>query len=148
MKIGDGDNILTETAYSIDRFTFYDHKATADHTYYSLPINGRGRIFVELLYETHRHAIVGRREAEIDKFEYHFSVGLGDYYLPNLKTCYQWYLVDMETNIMREMDSKRIFTLMNGKKKELKKFVRANKLKFKTTADYIAVLDEYHRLTK
>lgn len=51
---------------------------------------------------------------------------------------YQYYIFDMEAGELYELD----------RKKEIKKFIRANKLKFRATSDYVAVLDEYHRLTK
>ncbi|MGB3779040.1 MAG: hypothetical protein WA960_11830 [Tunicatimonas sp.] len=195
VKIMDGNRILTETVYSLESFTFYDFKATADHTYYSLQIGSRQRMFIELLHENPDYSILGRREI-LAKKQYHTiylptsptspseavtnfkgavpKVGDSQYSsfssevttIPNqnslsggfamkgayrrtrLEKNYQYYIFDMETGKLYELDRKKVIDMTNDKKKEIKQFIRANKLKFRATSDYIAVLDEYHRLTK
>ncbi len=195
VKIADGDQILTETVYSVESFSFYDSGASSDHTYYSIQIGSRQRMFIELLHESPDYSILGRREI-LAKKQYHTihlptsptspsgaaidfkgtvpQVGesqhsslsskvttipnqngtfggfamKGAYRRTRLEKNYQYYIFDMETGELYELDRKKVIDMTNDKKKEIKKFIRANKLKFNTTADYIAVLDEYHRLTE
>ena len=182
VKIMDGDRILTETAYSLESFTFYDFKAAADHTYYSLQIGSRQRMFIELLHEGPHYSLLGRREI-LAKKQYRniylpaspssteIAVGYQPlegppltgptydntfggvpmtsvYRRTKLEKNYQRYLFDMETGDMHVLGPKEVIKLTEDKKKEVKQFIRANKIKFRATADYIAVLDEYYRLTQ
>ncbi len=195
VKIADGNRILTETVYSLETFSFYDSKASSDHTYHSIQIGSRQRMFVELLHESPNYSILGRREISAKK-QYHtiyfptspaspsetvinfkgkvpqvkgyksssfssevttipnrngisggFAVK-GAYRRTRLEKNYQHYMFDMETGGLYELDRKKLINITRNKKKEIKEFIRTNKLKFHTTADYIAVLDRYHQLTK
>ena len=153
VKIADGDRILTETVYSLESFSYYDPIANSDHTYYPLEIGNRKRAFIELLHENSHYSILGRKEIELENqhWEWYLVPGIvaqGGYHRTKLEENYQRYLFDIETGELRELGPKKVIELTGNKKKEIKKFIRANKLKFNTTADYIAVLNEYHRLTK
>lgn len=192
VKIADGDRILTETVYSLESFSFYDPGAFSDHTYYSIQIGSRQRMFIELLHESPHYSILGRREIIAEK-QYHniylptspsnlgevvvnsngavprvgqpssFSevttvTGVnqnggfngfamkGGYRRTRLEKNYQHYVFDMETGELYELSRKKVMEMTNDEKKEIKQFIRTNKIKFRTTADYILVLDAYCQL--
>lgn len=177
VKIADGNRILTETAYSLESFSFYNSYDASDRTYYSLKIGSRQRAFIELLYESpsysilgrreigfikhhseaphesHSHSILGKREINHKKryWERYFHSGMigGEgRQRTKLEKHYQRYYFDMETGELQALDREKVIELTEGKKKEIKQFIRDNKLRFNDTVSYISVLDEYHRLTK
>ena len=151
VKIADGDRILTETVHNLESFSYYDLNTASDHTYYSLEINSRQRAFMELLYETPHYAILGKRKVEFESQHWiydPYTMAGRAYHRTKMKKNYQRYFFDMETGELLELGPKEVIELTGDKKREIKKFIRANKLKFNTTADYITVLDEYHRLTE
>jgi hypothetical protein len=85
----------------------------------------------------------------LESFSYYDLNTASDHtYYTKMKKNYQRYFFDMETGELCELGPKKVIELAGDKKKEIKKFIRTNKLKLNTTADYIAVLDEYHRLTE
>ncbi len=109
---------------------------------------------MELLYESPSYAILGKREVKFNVPPRYVRILEFVAYQPPslkkdhpLKKNYQRYLLNMETGELRELGHKKVIELASDKK-EIKRFIRVNKLRFNTTDDYIAVLDKYHRLTK
>ena len=158
LKIANHDKITTGTVFDIDSFYFYDHETSTEHIYYSIPVENNRRIFAELLFENAHYALLGRKSASFSKKYQQVPMvstsGLymggvkGGYMHTKVKVQYSWLLVDIATEKIHALSHQALLRIMADRKKEIKAFVRANKLKFHHTEDYIAILKEYERLTQ
>ena len=162
VKVADGDLTRVLTVYDIESFSFYNHDTYTDHTYYSLPLINNRPMFVELLYEDCFYAILGSRSivAEITNYvpgpggamsrSYEYvNMSYAHAYQANAASAtkfimdYRWFLVDVENHQAHDFN----LNALDDQRKELRKFVRANKLQFDTVEDYIAVVQKYEDLT-
>ena len=145
LKIKDESKVTTMTAFNVERFTFYDD--TTQYTYYSLPIVRRNRAFAQLLYEGPRYALLGRKSAQVYSETSDLINGI---ILPKskVKLNYQRVLFDFKNGNSYVISRKELLWHLSDKKKEIKAFIRANRLKFKDNESYIQVMQEYERLTQ
>ena len=149
LKISDGDKIITSTAFDIESFTCYDYDASIDHTYVSFPVTKRNRVFAQLLYEGSRYALLGRKSARITKEYWNTdprTYSTGSYFGTRIKPYYQYVLFSFATSDFQVLTRKDLLRITADRKQEVKAFIRANRLKFRHTEDYVAVLREYERL--
>jgi len=162
VKIADGDLIRVLTVHDVESFSFYNQDTYSDHTYYSLPLINNRLMFAELLYEDCFYAILGSRSmvAEITNYvpgptgtvarSYEYvNMSYASIYRPNAAsatkfiTDYRWFLADIENHVAYDFN----LNVLEDQQKELRKFIRANKLQFETVEDYIAVVKKYEDLS-
>lgn len=140
LKVKDGNKIVTYDVFDVEYFTFNDSRDASEHKYISLPINNRNNVFVELLLDNQYFTLLGRKTIRIFKnTQYNYTTS-------RIKTYYQRFIYDMETEKFHLLQKKSFLVLMEDKKVEIKQFLKEHKLNFRDTKDYILVIKEYERL--
>lgn len=148
LKIAEEDRTLTGTVFSVERFSFYDQKTGRTHTYFSLPIDQRQRIFAELWYDDAQYSILGRKLAWVEKQYWNTSPVTRTYIQSRVKTWYRQMVLDKKHQETYLLTSKNLIHHMKDKRKEIKQFIKTSKFTFENINDYIAILKEYQRLTQ
>ena len=128
--------LITGTAFNIERFSYLDDKTSERHEYFSMPIDNN-QVFVELLHEDTLYAILGRESIYVLKYTQ------DGYTSSKVRPAYFRYLVNMEDGKIYKLTAKSVVDIMYDRKKEVKKFIRVNRLRFANTQDYVEVINYY-----
>lgn len=141
LKVRQGPKINTYSAFNVDYFSYHDEDGT-EHKYVSLPVTGRNKIFIELIYEDPTFTFLGRKSIQINK---HSQYG---YTSSSIRNTYERYVHVNSSKNFISLFPYTLSDIMKDKKKEIKRFIKANKIKFKTNNEYILVFKEYQELKK
>lgn len=143
LKIKEKNKIKTAGVDNVKSFTYYDKNTSTEHKYFSFSANDHKQMFVELLYKDAFYSILGGRDI-LNKI----NVGDKNKSASQLENHYQRFLIDIEKGLMYDLTPVNLKNIMQDKEKEIKQFIGARKLQFKSIQDYTLVIKEYERLTR
>ncbi|WP_296619404.1 hypothetical protein [Marivirga sp.] len=152
LKINKDDNLIVANVYNVLEFSYMDSSNMKRHHYYSIKLE-RNKVFAELLYNGSELLLFGRNEINIVKeVNTGIATGVDGRYTPyktsgfNRYERYKYYLIDLNSLTVQEVDKKNILDHFSDKEKELKNFISNENLKLKSPESYILLVEKYEQL--
>lgn len=157
LQIKEGKKTLTYTVKDVATFSFFDDYAGCWRKFYAFPLcliqGGVTRdFFMEVVYNGSRWSILRKKERWVGSLTYR-ALSPESYFVqrPEKKVKYAryyeiCYMLDMESGEIEELTKSLFFASIDDKKKEIRNYIKENRLRFHTVEDFVSLLDYYHRL--
>jgi hypothetical protein len=133
----------------VSSFSFFDEKYDTIRKFLSFPIMNKANgvsveYFMEILHESAFISLIGRKSADF-MVGYNFNNSQWST-RANAVRNYETFLLEMDSGELHEMNKRNVFLLTSDKMYEVKMFVKNNRLKLKTTSDFVKVLEYYSEI--
>lgn len=158
LRVKDGKKTLTYTVRDVESFSFFDDYTEQWRKFYTFPLylvkGGVVRpFFMELVYRGSRWSILRKKERWVGSRTYQvLSPENRILQRPEKKLKYAryyeiCYMLDMHSGQLEELTPQLLFSSVKDEKHEMRRFVKENRLRFRTVEEYVSLLDYYHQLT-